>query len=102
MQYQVVLQLPASSIKDYDEMVELEEAIRGSLETLGIVDGHDAGSGEMNIFILTNHPMPAFERIKQILGTRDFMPDLKVAFRVVGKDEFTILYSADLTYFAIV
>jgi hypothetical protein len=101
VKYQLVLQLPASSIKDYDEMVKLEETIMQSLGNLGNVDGHDAGSGEMNIFILTNHPKPAFDRIKQLLGTKDFMPDLKVAFRVIGKDEFTILHPADLTHFAI-
>jgi hypothetical protein len=102
MKYQLVLQLPASSIKDYDEMVELEETIMGGLGNLGTVDGHDAGSGEMNIFILTDHPKPTFERIKHLLGTRDFMPDLKVAYRVIGEDEFTILHPAGLTRFAIV
>src|SRR5437867_1746605 len=101
MKYQLVLQLPASSIKDYDEIVELEESIMKSLGNLGNVDGHDAGSGEMNIFILTDHPKPALERIKQLLGTRDFMHDLKVAYRVIGMDEFTILHPADLTHFAI-
>jgi hypothetical protein len=29
------------------------------------------------------------------------MPDLKVAYREVGKNDFTILYPAGLTYFAI-
>ena len=53
MKYQLVLQLPASSIKDYDEMIELEETIIKGIGSLGKVDGHDAGSGEMNIFILT-------------------------------------------------
>lgn len=101
MKYQLVLQLPASSIKDYDEMVELEETIMGGLGNLGNVDGHDAGSGEMNIFILTDQPKRAFERINELLGTRDFMPDLKVAFRLIGEDEFTILHPADLTHFAI-
>lgn len=101
MKYQLVLQLPASSIKDYDEMVELEETIMGGLGYLGNVDGHDAGSSEMNIFILTDHPKPAFERIKELLGTRDFILDLKVAFRVLGKEEFTILHPADLTQFVI-
>jgi hypothetical protein len=101
MKYQLVLQLPASSLKDYDEMAELEETIMGSLGDLGNVDGHDAGSGEMNIFILTDHPEPAFERIKELLDTRFFMLDVKVAFRVLGKEEFTILHPADLTYFAI-
>lgn len=101
MKYQLVLQIPASSMKDYDEMVEFEEAIMESLGNLGVVDGHDAGSGEMNIFILTDYPTRAFERIKELLGTRDFLADLKAAFRVVGKDEFTILQPADLTSFAI-
>lgn len=97
----MVLQLPASSIKDYDAMIELEETITQSLDKLGCVDGHDAGSGEMNIFILTDHPKLAFERVKQVLGTTDFMPDLKVAYREFGKDEFTILYPESLRYFAI-
>ena len=99
--YQIVLQLPASSIRDYDAMIELEETIMRSLGNLGSVDGHDAGSGEMNIFILTDEPELSFKRVKQVLGTKDFMPDLKVAFREVGKDEFTILHPKDLTHFAI-
>jgi hypothetical protein len=102
MKYQLVLQLPASSVREYDAMIELEEAIARSLGNLGRVDGHDAGSGEMNIFILTDHPKPAFDRIKQLLGTTDFMPKLKVAFRLIGKDEFTTLHPADLIHFAIV
>lgn len=102
MKYQLVLQLPASSIKDYDSMIELEEAVRQSLAELGHVDGHDAGSGEMNIFILTDYPERAFARIKQLLGTKDFMPDLKVAYRIIGNDEFTILHPSNLRHFAIV
>ena len=101
MKYQLVLQLPASSIKDYDATVKLEKTIRRSLDKLGRVDGHDAGSGEMNIFILSDHPKLAFECVKQILGTKDFMPDLKVAYREVGKDEFIILYPEGLRDFAI-
>ena len=37
----------------------------------------------------------------QVPGTKDFMPDLKVAYREVGKDEFTILHPTGLTHFAI-
>ena len=99
--YQLVLQLPALSIDDYDAMVELEEAIIGDLANLGIVDGHDARSGEMNIFILTDHPKSAFDRIKQVPAMRDFMPDLKVAYREIGGDDFTILHPVGLTHFAI-
>jgi hypothetical protein len=101
MKYQLVLQFPASSIKDYDKMLEFEETIIGSLGNLGTVDGHDAGSGETNIFILTDHPNRAFERIKELPEARGFMADMKVASRVIGEDEFAILHPAGLTYFAI-
>jgi hypothetical protein len=55
----------------------------------------------MNIFILSDHPKLAFERIERTLGTRDFTPDLKVAYRQIGEGEFTILHPAGLTHFAI-
>lgn len=101
MKYQLVLQFPASSIEDYDAMIELEETVMRSLANLGKVDGHDAGSGEMNIFILSDHPKLAFDLIKQVLGTKDFIPELKAAYREIGKDEFTILHPTGLSYFAI-
>jgi hypothetical protein len=101
MEYQLILQWPASSIKDYDTMIEIEEAVIKGLGTLGNVDGHDAGSGEMNIFIFTDHPQLAFDRIKSLLGTRDFMPDLKAAYRQTGTDDFAIVYPDDLAQFSI-
>ena len=50
-------------------MIELEEGIMTSLGNLGQVDGHDAGSGEMNIFILTDQP-------KVANGVSDFMVEV--------------------------
>ena len=101
MKYQLILQLPASSAEDYDEMIVLEEIIIGNLGNLGCVDGHDAGSDEMNIFILTDSPKAAFDRIRQIPAMKDVMPDLKIAYREIGKDDFTILHPAGLTRFSI-
>lgn len=82
-------------------MVDLEEAIMEGLGDLGYVDGHDAGSGEMNIFVLTDEPKGAFEQIKRLSGIRAFMPDLKVAFRVIGEDRFIVLHPTGLAHFAI-
>ena len=82
-------------------MIELEDGIMTSLGNLGQVDGHDAGSGEMNIFILTDQPKLAFEHLKQALGTKDLMPELKAAYREIGDDEFTILHPTGLSHFAI-
>jgi len=102
VKYQLILQLPASSVEDYDEMIELEEVIIGNLANLGCVDGHDVGSGEINIFVLTDFPKATFDRIRQMPAMRDVAPDLKVAYREIGKDDFTILYPAGLTRYAIV
>jgi hypothetical protein len=98
---ELVLQLPANSVKDYDTLIELENVIAAGLENLGEIDGHDSGVGEMNIFVHTNNPKLAFERIRSLIGTKDFMPNLKVAFRDVGKDNFTIIFPADLEHFSI-
>ncbi len=98
---ELVLQLPASSIRDYDTLIELEKSIATRLGTLGEVDGHDMGMGETNIFIRTDQPTVAFEKVKRLLGTRDFMPDLKAAYRDVGKDDFTILHPHGLRSFKI-
>lgn len=98
---ELVLQLPANSLKDYDTLIKLENAIAAGLENLGEIDGHDSGVGEMNIFVHTDHPKLAFERIRSLIGTKDYMPNLKVAFRDIGKDNFTIIFPADLEHFSI-
>lgn len=48
MQYQLVLQLPGASRDSFEEMVALEAHLAEALNGLGVIDGHDAGSGEMN------------------------------------------------------
>jgi hypothetical protein len=53
MEYLLVLQLPSSSPGDYDLLLSLEEAITEDIGNLGTVDGHDMGSGEMNICLFT-------------------------------------------------
>jgi hypothetical protein len=98
---QLVLQLPANSVKDYDTLIDLENAIAAGLGNLGEIDGHDSGVGEMNIFVHTDNSKLAFEQIKSLIGTKDFMPDLKAAFRDIGKDDFTILFPAGLAHFSI-
>ena len=82
-------------------MIELEDIIIVGLGDLGKVDGHDMGVREMNIFVHTNQPKLAFEKIKSFLGTKDFMPQLKAAYRERLKDDFTILHPTNLSHFSI-
>jgi len=99
MKYQLVLQWPATSIKDYDMLIEIEETLVEKLDNGCDVDGHDAGSEEMNIFIHTDEPEATFELIKRIIGTRDFWVDARVAYREFTGNTFTVLWPKGLTDF---
>jgi hypothetical protein len=100
MKYQLVLQFSVASIEDYDLLISLEDRFAESLGDLGYVDGHDAGTGEMNIFIVTDQPERTFERVKANLN-RDCYQSAKIAYREIGKDQYTILHPQGLDRFAI-
>jgi hypothetical protein len=59
---QLVLQFPANSVRDYDDLVALEQQLAAELGE-NAVDGHDMGSGEANIFILASDAQHAFRRL---------------------------------------
>jgi hypothetical protein len=103
MEYLLVLQLPSSSSPgEYDLLISLEEAIRERIADSATVDGHDIGSGEMNIFLFTENPKLAFVRIKMVPSVAKRMSDMKVGYRQVGEDEYTPLYPEGLKLFSVV
>ena len=101
MKYQLVLQWPASTIADYDAMVAIEGLLIEGLSNDNQVDGHDVGSGEINIFIITNNPERAFSEVRRVLGERDIWSDARVAYREVAKTEYTPLWPSDLKDFSV-
>ena len=101
MKYQLVLQWPASSIRDFDRMIEVEGALAAGLSSRHVVDGHDAGSGEVNIFIHTDDPLRAFEEAQAVLGSRDFWIDARAAYRELAKSDYIILWPRDLSGFKV-
>jgi hypothetical protein len=103
MEYLLVLQLPSSSsLGEYDLLMSLEESIRESIREFATMDGHDIGSGEMNIFLFTENPKLAFERIRVMPSVANHMSNMKVGYREVGEDEYTPLYPKGLQQFAVV
>jgi hypothetical protein len=102
MKYQLVLQWPGISVADYDRLISLEETIRDGLGDVGIVDGHDFGSGEMNIFVHTDNPESAFEKIKALLAARDNLQELTVGFRDFDEDGYTPVYPDGLKHFSVI
>jgi len=101
MKYQIVIQWPAFSIADYDRMIEVESALIDGLSEGSEVDGHDAGSGEMNIFVHTNNVQDAFVEIKGLLAARAALNSARVAYREMGKNEYTVLWPEHLERFSI-
>ena len=101
MKYQLVLQWPATSIDDYDRLVEIEETLIAGLFDETAVDGHDSGSGEMNIFILTNSPQSAFNQIESILSSQEYWNDTRAAYREAEGGKYTVLWPKYLTEFTI-
>jgi hypothetical protein len=89
---QLVLQLPGSSPEDFDLLLSLEESLANALDgTPHEVDGHDFGSGTMNIFIDTNDPAGAFALAKTVVDPAKYLM-LKAAFRAFEDDDYQLIW----------
>jgi hypothetical protein len=92
MKFQVVLQWPATSMSDFDGMVEIEDLLVEKLSEQCDVDGHDFGSEETNIFVHTHDPLRAFEEIRIILSGHKLWPHARIAYRRVDGTEYAVLW----------
>jgi uncharacterized protein DUF695 len=92
MKYQLALQFPANSITDYDDLIAIEDALITELGDTADVDGHDCGSGEMNIFIFVNEPEKIFETIRPVLAKRKKLEKVVAAYRETDGEEYTTLW----------
>jgi hypothetical protein len=102
MKYQLIIQFSGETEDDFEYLIdienELEEMITGDSE----VDGHDFGSGEMNIFILTGEPTETFRQIKDILAKKNHdFSNLKAAYRNLESENFIILWPNGLAEFIV-
>jgi hypothetical protein len=96
MKYQLVLQFETSDINDFDQLIEIEDRLENTLDQSHEVDGHDFGSGEMNIFIYTENPSDAFVAAKVQLIQSE-LNGMKAAFRETDGDTYTVLWPNDFS-----
>ncbi|BCW43950.1 hypothetical protein [Arthrobacter sp. StoSoilB5] len=102
MNYILVLQWPGRSEVDYDELIAMEDLLLEELpESHGVVDGHDFGSGEMNIFVHTERPVEAFADVMTALSSQPRWTDARAAYRPIEADEFVILWPKTLKHFSV-
>ena len=101
MKYQLVVQWPSNSITDYDALIEIEDLLIEQINGEHEVDGHDAGSSEMNIFVLTKDFGGAFREVRRILQAQGFWKNARVAYREIHKSQYTILWPNELKEFSV-
>jgi hypothetical protein len=54
----------------------IEETIRQGLGPIGLVDGHDIGAGEMNVFIHTDDRKGTFEQTMSLVQGKYDLKDM--------------------------
>lgn len=77
----------------------LEDLLAEDLGSPSAVDGHDFGSGEFNIFILTDQPRESFSAVEKTIQHYRAAYKLKAAYREIGQDKFVILWPPNLQHF---
>ncbi|UZX04350.1 ABC transporter [Arthrobacter sp. CDRTa11] len=102
MQYTLVLQWSADSLADYDALIAMEDALEGALPAAhGFVDGHDFGSGEMNIFVFTDDPLEAFRDAATYLGADPRWAEVRAAYRPTEGDGYVVVWPDTLQDFSV-
>lgn len=96
-QSQLILQFTQADL-NYDGLIKLEDALIDGLGECAEVDGHDTGSGESNIYILTDHPEQIFRDARKIVETHG-IAGMKAAFRRLDEEDYIILWPAGLMEF---
>jgi hypothetical protein len=56
------------------------------------VGGHDCGSGETNIFIVTSDPVATFQRVKPVLKRARQLQSVTAAYREADGDDYTVIW----------
>jgi hypothetical protein len=94
-----VIQFSATSLDEYDALIELETAL---IAEKGIyVDGHDFGMDEFNIFVHTDELKITFERISNFIQTQRPELAFTAGFRDFSEDDYIPLWPASLKSFSV-
>ena len=90
--YQLVLQFRGKSLNGLDVLGALESDLTSALGDSADVDGHDIGSGEVNIFVFTSTPLEAFATAKPVLKKARLLKNVIAAYRDIDGELFTVVW----------
>ena len=92
MDYQLVLKFRRTSHMDVATVAALQEPLAQALDASSTLDGYDVSAREINLFVITSDPKPAFRRLKDVLEARALLTGVSAAYRLVGGARFTSLW----------
>jgi hypothetical protein len=101
MKYQLVLQFAAATTEDFDRLVALEDRLIVELDDLAKVDGHDFGSGEFNIFVLTDHPAESFGKAHSVVTDEGIPNAMRSAYRQLDGEDYVVVWPSSLKDFKV-
>ena len=88
-------------MEDFDRLVALEDSLIEEMGNAATVDGHDFGSGQFNIFIVTDEPVASFRKGRGIVANQGIPNVMRSAYRELDGEDYVILWPSSLTEFRV-
>ena len=101
MKYLLVVQIKNAVARHPRWISVIEEIVEETLSPHHLVDGHDIGSGEANLFIKTASPQQAFSKIRDAMEGHPLWPKVRIAYRDINGSAYTVLWPKDLHTFSV-
>jgi len=101
VRYIFVSQWLGSSEADFEALISMEDRVNSAVGRYATVDGHDFGSGEMNIFVETDQPAEAFADAAAALAECPRWEEVRAAYRDTTGAAYTVLWPHSLREFAV-
>ena len=100
MSYFLVLQWHGESQPSYDDLMAIEDVLIDRLGDTGDVDGHDVGSDESSIFIVTDSPERCL-RMSLLLIDSPYREAMVAGFRPMDGQSYTAIWPPTRTEFSV-
>jgi hypothetical protein len=92
MEYQLVIKLWRNSLAGEAFLATLQDELKQALRDSVELEGHDVSAKEINLFMLTDDPRPAFRKARDVLAKLGVENGVSAAFRLNGGAQFTSLW----------
>ena len=89
--FQLVLQFAPWSDREFDDLIRLEDKL-GSVVGSSAIDGHDLGSNEANVFVLTEDPTAALQTCLPVIREASLLWKFSAGYRSLQQDEYSRIW----------